>query len=102
MLTGGEIDNMDLRRARRRLAFQHLLDEVDAAARAVELVAEQLVRGAGRGSEAAVHALAQDGVGLAAFGGAGEFGGEGGLHGVSRRRAAPEPTGRPLGGQRTE
>ena len=50
------------------LAFQHLLDQVDAAARAVELVAQQLVGGAGGGAEAAVHALAQDGLGLRAFG----------------------------------
>ena len=57
-------------------ALEHLLDQVDAAARAVELVAEQLVGRAGRGAEAAVHALAQDGLGLDAVGGAGEFGGE--------------------------
>ncbi len=74
---------VQLRRARRRVAFEHLLDQVDAAARAVELVAEQLVGRAGRGAEAAVHALAQDGFGFAAFGGAGELGGEMGLH--SRR-----------------
>ena len=55
---------VQLRRARRRVAFEHLLDEVDAAARAVELVAEQLVGRAGRGAEAAVHALAQDRLGL--------------------------------------
>jgi hypothetical protein len=48
-------------------ALEHLLDQVDAAARAVELVAEQLVGRAGRGAEAAVHALAQDRLGLAAF-----------------------------------
>ena len=62
--------------ARRRLAFEHLLDQVDAAARAVELVAEQLVGRAGGGAEAAVHALAQDRLGLAAVGRAGEFGSE--------------------------
>jgi hypothetical protein len=54
--------------ARGRLAFEHLLDQVDAPARAVELVAEQLVGRAGGGAEAAVHALAQDGLGLAAVG----------------------------------
>ena len=54
--------------ARRRLAFEHLLDQVDAAARAVELVAQQLVGRAGGGAEAAVHALAQDRLGLAAVG----------------------------------
>ena len=73
---------VQLGRARRRMALEHLLDQVDAAARAVELVAEQLVGRAGRGAEAAVHALAQDGVGLDAIGGAGELGGEGGLHAV--------------------
>jgi hypothetical protein len=61
---------VQLRLARGRLAFEHLLDQVDAAARAVELVAQQLVGRAGGGAEAAVHALAQDGFGLAAFGGA--------------------------------
>ena len=43
-----------------RLAFEHLLDQVDAAARAVELVAEYLVGRARRIAEAAVHAGAQD------------------------------------------
>ena len=62
------------------MALEHLLDEVDAAARAVELVAEQLVGRAGGGAEAAVHALAQDRLGFLALGGAGELGGDGGLH----------------------
>ena len=68
--------------ARGRLAFQHLFHQVDAATRAVELVAEQLVGRAGRGAEAAVHAFAQDGFGLAAFGSVLVFGSEMGLHGV--------------------
>ena len=42
--------------------------QVDAAARAVELVAEQLVGRTGGVAEAAMHALAQDGVGLPALG----------------------------------
>jgi hypothetical protein len=63
-------------------AFEHLLHQVDAAARAVQLVAQQLVGGAGGGAKAAVHALAQDGFGLLAFGGAAVFGGELGLHGA--------------------
>src|SRR5579862_7610356 len=46
--------------------LEHLLHEVDAAARAVELVAEHVVRRARREAEAAVHALAQDRVGLEA------------------------------------
>ena len=57
---------VQLRAARGACAFEHLLDQVDAAARTVELVAEQLIGRAGRGAEAAVHALAQDRVGLAA------------------------------------
>ena len=59
---------MQLRLRGDRRALEHLLDQVDAPARAVELVAEQLVRRAGRRAEAAMHARAQDGVGLAAFG----------------------------------
>ena len=51
---------VQLRLARRRRAFEHLLDQVDAAARAVEFVAEELVGRAGGGAEAAMHALAQD------------------------------------------
>jgi hypothetical protein len=48
-------------------AFQHLLDQVDAAARAIQLIAQQLVSRAGSGTEAAVDAGAQDGLGLLAF-----------------------------------
>ena len=74
---------MQLGGAGRRPAFQHLLHQIDAAARTVQLVAKQLVGGAGGVAEAAVHALAQDGFRLAAFGRVGEFGGKRGLHGVS-------------------
>ncbi len=49
-----------------RVAFQHLLDEIDAAPRSVELVAQQLVGRAGGVAETAVHALAQDRVGFTA------------------------------------
>jgi len=72
---------MQLRLGAGRLSFQHALDEIDAAARAVELVAEQLVGGAGGRAEAAVHALAQDGVGLLALGRVLDEVGESGLHG---------------------
>ncbi len=51
------------------LALEDLLDLVDAAARAVELVAEQLVGWAGGGTKAAMDAGAQDPVGLLAVGG---------------------------------
>jgi hypothetical protein len=70
-----------LRGARRRRALEHLLHQVDAAARAVELVAEELVGRARGRAEAAVHALAQDRVGGLAVRGAGEFGRQAGLHG---------------------
>ncbi len=72
-----------LRGAGGLLPFQHLLDEVDAAARAVQLIAQRLVGGAGGGAKAAVHAFAQNGFGLLASRGAKVFGGEIGLHGVS-------------------
>ena len=45
---------------RRAIVLQHVLDEVDAPARAVEFVAEQHIGRAGRGAEAAMHAGAQD------------------------------------------
>ena len=45
---------------RRLAALQHVLDQVDAAARTVELVAEQHVGRAGRGAEAAMDAAAQE------------------------------------------
>jgi hypothetical protein len=71
---------VELRLLRDRLAFQHLLHEIDAPARPVELVAEYLVSRAGRGAEAAVHALAQDRIRFAAFGRVLDEIGEAGLH----------------------
>jgi len=44
----------------RALVLEHLLHQVDAAARAVALVAQQHVGGAGGGAEAAVHTAAQN------------------------------------------
>jgi hypothetical protein len=81
---------VQLRLARRLHPFQHLLDQVDAAARPVQLVAQQLVGRAGGRAEAAVHAAPQDGLGLGAIGRAGELGGERGLHlsNPSRSRGA--------------
>ena len=90
-----------LRRPRRRVALEHLLDEIDPAARAVELVAEQLVGRAGRGAEAAVHALAQDRLGLGAVGGAGEFGSDVGLH-VRFARPPEGPDAPPRGAANEE
>jgi hypothetical protein len=57
-----------------------LLDEVDAAAWAVELVAQQLVGWASGCAKTAVHAFAQNGFGLLAIGCVLVFGGEIGLH----------------------
>ena len=54
------IDVPDFGLAGRAVALQHRLDEVDAPARAVALVAQQHEGRAGRGAEAAMHALAQD------------------------------------------
>jgi hypothetical protein len=56
---------MELRLFAHRLPFEHLLDQIDATARPVEFVAEQLEGRAGGGTEAAVHAAAQNRVGLA-------------------------------------
>ncbi|MNJ29185.1 hypothetical protein D3C77_237450 [compost metagenome] len=46
------------------IALQHLLDQVNAPARAVELVANQLVRRARGIAEAAMHTAAQDAFGF--------------------------------------
>ena len=46
--------------SRRRFVLQHLLDQVDAPARRIELVAEQDIGRAGGLAEAAMHAGAQD------------------------------------------
>ena len=54
------VDVLDDLLARRLVVLEHVLDQVDAAARAVELVAEQQVGRAGRGAEAAMHAAPQD------------------------------------------
>ena len=63
--------------------LQQSLDQIDAPARAVQLVAQQDIGRAGRGAEAAVHAFAQDIVGLGdmRIGHLGQ--GEGGLHRLS-------------------
>ena len=54
---------VQLRAAGRGGALEHLLDLVDAPARTIQFVTEQLVGGAGRIAEPAVHAGAQDRVG---------------------------------------
>src|SRR6185437_15621406 len=54
------VDMLDDLGRRRTVVLQHVLDQVDAPPRAVELVAEQHIGRAGRGAEAAMHAGAQD------------------------------------------
>ncbi len=49
---------------RRPVILQHVLDQVDAAARRIELVAQQHIGRTGRGAEAAMDAGAQDLVGF--------------------------------------
>ncbi len=91
--------------------FEHLFDQVDASAWAIELVAQQLVGGAGGGAKTAMHAFAQNVLGRLPIGAAQVGGGELGLHrgagrvkgggGVVRRAGmerqaltSPSPTGR--------
>ncbi len=77
------VDVLDHLRARRLAPLQHVLDQVDAPARRIELVAEQQVGRAGGGAEAAMHAGAKDLL-RGRHGRIGELrGGEAGLHGVS-------------------
>src|SRR6185312_1742294 len=74
--------------------LEHVLDQIDAAARRIELVAEQHIGRAGRGAKAAMHAFADD---AGAFGrlGIGELGGrEAGLHYI--RPGFKMPTGSKL------
>ena len=54
------VDVHDDVRGRRPVVLQHVLDQVDAAARRIELVAVEHIGRAGRGAEAAMHAGAQD------------------------------------------
>src|SRR3982075_609168 len=58
------VDVLDHLLRRRPVLFQHLLDEIDPAARAIEFVAEQHVGRTGRGTEPAVYAGAQNLVGF--------------------------------------
>ena len=83
------VDVLDHLGGRRPVVLQHVLDQVDAPARGIELVAEQHIGRAGRGAEAAMHAGAQDLVGLrdVRIGELRE--GEGGLHSHAR----PHPPG---------
>ena len=62
-------------------AFEHLLDQVDASTRAIQFVAQDLIRGARRRTKTAVHARTQNGIRLNAFGRVFNEIGEIGLHG---------------------
>ena len=64
---------------------QHVLDQIDAAARTVEFVAEQQIGRAGRGAEPAMGAVAQDLFGLRGIGIGELFGGEIGAHATQLR-----------------
>ena len=66
-------------------ALERLLDQVDAAARHVEIVAQQLIRRARRGAESAVYARAQDRVRLPSLGRVADEVGERGLQGSEIR-----------------
>lgn len=71
---------MDLGGAARLVPFQEGLDEVDAPARSVQLVAQEPVGRAARRAETAMDATAQDGVGLPARRRVLDEGGERRLH----------------------
>src|SRR5262249_18666729 len=58
------VDMSDHRRSRRPVLLQHLLDQVDAPARAIELVAQQYIGRTGCRAKAAMHTGPQDLVGL--------------------------------------
>ena len=58
---------VDLRPPGDRLAFEHLFDQIDASARSVQLVAQQLIGGTGGVAEPAVNAAAQNAVGFPAL-----------------------------------
>lgn len=45
---------------RNPFVFQHILDQVDAAARAIQLIAQHLICRAGRSAEAAMHTGPED------------------------------------------
>src|SRR5262249_32321042 len=83
------VDMLDHLGRRRGVLLQHLLDQVDPPARAVELIAEQHIGRTGRGAEAAMHAGAQDLVGFLDIG-VGELGQrELGLHAAAPRIMRP-------------
>ena len=77
------VDRGDILGLDRAAGLEQVLDEVDAAARAVALVAEGDIGRAGRCAEAAMHARAQDAFEFANVRIGERFGGELGLHGLA-------------------
>ena len=58
---------MELRLRGDGLVLEHLLHEINASSRPVELIAQELIRRTRGGAETAVHAGAQDRFGLSAL-----------------------------------
>ena len=65
---------------RRPIIFQHVLDQVNPAARAIKFVAQHLICGTGRGAEPTMHAGPQNVIGSLDARVAQLFGGEIRLH----------------------
>ncbi len=85
--TGQAAIQMSLRAARDFPALEHLLHQIYSSTRPIELIAQQLIRRAGRVAEPAMHAFADDGLRLFAVLGVREFGTQMRLHGsVTARR----------------
>lgn len=85
------------------LIFKHVLDQVDATARAVEFIAQRQIGRTGSRTEPAMHAFAQDCLGMCDARVLELFGGEVGLHGgLSGKRSVQGeygPTHEPAGSQ---
>ena len=77
------VDRPDVVRLDLAAGLEQILDEVDAPARAVALVALRDIGRAGRGAEAAMHARAQNAFEFADVRIGERFGGELGLHGLA-------------------
>jgi len=71
---------MQLRSPGNRLALQQAFDQVDAAARTIQFITQQLVGRTNRSTESSMYAAAQDGIGLPALRGLCEVRGKPSLH----------------------
>ena len=77
---------------RRTAVFEHVLDQIDSATRAIEFVAKRHIGRTGGGAETAMHAFAQNGFRFRDMGIGELFGGEIGLHaGPPRGRSSASP-----------